>query len=155
MKHYNPTISKRFVDNLNVKGESTNDVEEYIQPTVMISQGVTTDNVHGNTRTTTGSLAIYTTATDKDFYCVGVAVSFSKNAACDVASGALQLSMYIGGVVTYPILLSVQTLTAESGHIFYPFVYPVKVDRNTNISFSGTFTAGAMVRSGTVFGYYH
>lgn len=110
------------------------------------------------TGTATGTIAIFTTDANRDTYVTGVQLSFVKNATCDYASGniTMQSTTFLDGS-QHIARLSTLTLTAERGEIFVKFNKPLRVQRNTAISISSSvstaFSAGALVRSGVIFGY--
>lgn len=108
----------------------------------------------GGGNTTSGALTVYTTpSANADFYLTTLHASYVKNATCDVASGRLQVTAQINGVVIELIGFPVLTTTAQQEDTVISFPYPIKLDRGTSISFTGTFTAGNMCRTGNITGY--
>lgn len=109
--------------------------------------------VRGANKATTASATLYTTPTDKDFYLTGIALSYTKNVTCDTATGALNVTVYIDGALQTLFSLAKLTLTAEekTGSITFPI--PVKLDRNTPITYGTTWTAGAMIQAISIVGY--
>jgi hypothetical protein len=92
--------------------------------------------------------------TSNDFYLTSLRVAFNKNAACDIATGTIDVTALIGGVST--IIHSSPVITLESNRLNeqYIFPHPLKIDKNTAITQSGTFTAGILVRSISVNGFF-
>jgi hypothetical protein len=105
------------------------------------------------TQTTTGAMTVYTASADRDTYITGASISFVKGATCDIASGAIALGITQLSLARTLISISVLTLTAERDKVFIAFQNPVKIDRGTTITLSGTFTAGALVRSANIIGF--
>lgn len=104
--------------------------------------------------TTTGTVAAYTTPTDKDFYVTGIDISMIKDAACDAASGGVvTVSTTVKGITFSLARISGITLTAQSASKYCSFPFPIKVDRGVAINVTGTFTAGVLVRDIVVHGY--
>jgi len=108
--------------------------------------------VHGST-SATGSMTVYTTPSDKDFYLCGVDMSYSKTAACDVASGYLTFTVAPKEGVTAYLTFPVVTLTAEKDTKSVTFTRPILLRRNVALAFTGTYTAGNMYRNCSVWGY--
>ncbi len=101
-----------------------------------------------------GTVTIYTCSSTLDTFIMSCSYSFSKNVACDIASGrtAIQIIGFDG--VTYAILsLAVLTLTAERDSISISFNKPLHVKKGSVIQIVGAFAAGAMARSYIVSGY--
>ncbi len=102
-------------------------------------------------RTSSGSVTMYTTPADKDFYMTYAMLNISKDVASDVA--AALFTCYMEGAATRVFLLTTQPSTAESRHICVSFPIPIKIDRNTAIAVTATRTAGAHTVSGVVGGF--
>jgi hypothetical protein len=111
------------------------------------------DIVANNSATSTGATTIYTTPTDKDFYLTEFSVSVIKDATCDSATGSYQFNVVINKTTKTIFYFSVITLTAQTGHISISLPVPVKLDRGSTVTLSGTFTVGACVRSGSIVGF--
>lgn len=103
--------------------------------------------------TTTGSIIAYTTLTDRDFYLNFIVASYIKDVVCDAATGRIIVEATIGGasreIIGFPII----NLTAQTAIIGISFPIPIKIDRGTSISMSGTYTAGVMSRTLSVGGF--
>lgn len=108
----------------------------------------------GGGQSSTGSFNIYTTPTTKDFYLTDISASLIKDVVCDSATGAIYVSVVIGGVVSKIINFSIISLTAQDKTISLHFDAPIKLDRGTNVAFIGTFTAGVMRRDISLMGYF-
>lgn len=155
MRHFNPTISEDKARILNLKsGDDTAEVLEYITPTIEIKpiNNITRD---ANVNVSGAGSVIYTTPTDKDFYITGVTFSYTKDVACDTATGKTSILATINGTANRPLIsLAILTLTAEGKQLSLTFSNPIKIDRGTNITFSNTtYAAGSMVRVCNIYGY--
>jgi len=82
-------------------------------------------------------------------YIVSVNFSMSKNATCDVSSGSIGIMGYVSKQVML-CGLAVLTLTAERDSISVTFAHPVRLDRNTAVTMTGSFTAGSLIRTASI-----
>lgn len=105
------------------------------------------------TSAATGTFTIFTTPATGDFYMTSIQAGYIKDVLCDVASGGIYVTASIKGVTTALIAFPVITTTVQSASLFFNFAQPIKIDRYTNVTFSGTFGAGVLIRSGVVHGY--
>lgn len=101
--------------------------------------------------TTTGAISVYTTAANKDFYLTGLNMSFIKDVICDTAG--MSLTVTTEGINKTIFGFPTITLTAQTANLSHDFTVPIKIDPNTVISLSGTFTAGVLVRNISIFGF--
>jgi len=99
-----------------------------------------------------GTFTLFTTPKDGDFYLNSLQVGYNKDSACNVATGGIYVVATINGEATSIVSFPVLTLVAQSDSAFVVFPKPIKIDKYTNITFTGTFTLGAMVRSGAITG---
>lgn len=150
--HNNPSIVERAQRVLNTKGSQaiSDQVEDKIQ--IVLPLHPITRIVRAAGVSTTGSLTVYTTPTDKDFYLTGFFLAMAKDAACD-ANGGVNLQAVIDGVTREIGCIAVLTLSADNQTINADFNNPIKLDRGSIVSFTGTFTAGAMRRVASIRGY--
>jgi hypothetical protein len=126
MQHYNPSISEDMNRILNLKSmDSTNEVAEYIQPTIEITPKC-------NIVKSANSGTIYTTPSDKDFYLTNTLLSVG-HAAADGGTAAF-IQGYINGVLTTITRIQMVTLALSNPIITETFNYPIKIDRATAIS---------------------
>jgi len=109
--------------------------------------------VAGTVKTTSGSQTVYTTPANKDFYLTTVSYALIKDVACDMATGFSTITCTVDGASSNLIVQPIITLTAQNQVITISFPNPIKVDRNTLISFGGTYAAGVCVRSASITGY--
>lgn len=152
---YNTQITKRATERLNSRDGIffNNNLSSTIVPVIEVDKPHC-DMLKKGTTTATGETLIYQTPTDKVYYVTGLTLSYAKNAACDAASGELiHVTAYINGLVVYLATISGITLTADSNTISVSFSVPVRIDKNTAISMSATFTAGALTRSCNLYGF--
>jgi hypothetical protein len=120
----------------------------------MSRQGVCCGNQSGASGTLFLSSGVLGNAT-QSFYVTQISSSFVKNAACDIASGTLAINLIPDdtGIATNIARIPLLTLTAERGDINLHFRNPLKLQNNSNITLSGTFTAGEMQRTLTAVGF--
>jgi len=76
-----------------------------------------------------------------------IIASIIKDATCDVATGSIGVTATMGGTSKNLISIPVITLTAQEQSIAISFPNPILIDVGTSVLMSGTFTAGAMVRT--------
>lgn len=101
--------------------------------------------------TATGTITIYTTPADKDFYLTDFYISYFKDAACDNTSIIMTAAVDGASVELWGIRRP--TLTADSDNISFNLNFPIKIDRNTTITLTGTFAVGVLQRQAGIFGY--
>jgi len=104
-------------------------------------------------RTTTGTASLYASSAINKTYITGLQVSFIKDAACDIATGDINISTTIGGISTIIARFAVITLTADTQSVYIDFKHPLLIDRSATISFTATYAVGLMVRCGTIYYY--
>jgi hypothetical protein len=107
--------------------------------------------IRASSRGTTGSSTIYTTPADKDFYITHAVLTLTKDATNDGTS--LTLSASQGGLFSNILNIRTQTTTAGSFSQVISFPYPIKVDRNSAISYGMTFTAGSATFAANIGGF--
>jgi len=154
VKHYNATLveSARRIFNPKAGDMMSGDVMPDIAVTKeLIELG---ESIGSNVSAATGTLSVTPLRGTTDCYITEVAVSFTKNVTCDVASGAVEVRVIVNSVVRTLLRMAVLTLTAERDSAVLHLSHPLKIDRGTTIDFSGAFTAGAMVRAISVVGFY-
>lgn len=100
-----------------------------------------------------GTGTLYTTPSDKDFYICSAALAVIKDATCDVSIGSIAISITTGGLSQNILMIPVLTTTAQSGEINITFPFPIKCDRNSAVTLTGTYAAGLMSRSASIAGY--
>jgi hypothetical protein len=101
-----------------------------------------------------GTMTVYTPGVNgKKLYITGVYVSLIKDVTCDIASSFNELVGTKNGQTARIMGVSVLTLTAQTFNQYISFIKPYVLDTNSTITFSGTFTAGSMVRGVIVYGY--
>lgn len=121
-----------------------------IQPTLEMSKKYA-DFVASAKTTTTGSATIYLTPTDKDFYLTSIRWGFVKDVTSDGTE--IYVTFIVGGKTVYYYGYAPPT-TVSSDEWVINFNYPIKIDRNTSIAYTGAFTAGTQTRFATITGFY-
>jgi hypothetical protein len=105
------------------------------------------------TKTITGTLTLYTSNASEDCYISTITAGYSKDAACDGAIGNAVINATINGsaqlIHTFWQILAV----AQTDTIVINFPHPIKLDPGQAIWMTGTFGAGVMNRSISIFGW--
>jgi hypothetical protein len=106
---------------------------------------------------TSGSLTISLPVIDarSEIYITNLSVDFIKDAACDIATGTLQLAgiTALHGTIKTLVEFSIISLTAQTSRCDMTFSHPLKLKPNTSLTFYGTYAAGVMSRSVLVTGF--
>lgn len=155
---YNSDLSKELVDGAKIQtsyDKVPNQLADKVVPVMEVNPKLfRISNVVRNINTTaSGAQTMYTTPTDKEFYLTGLYFSIIKDAACDMASGAVTINASVDGVSRTLFGIAVLTATAQNSSITFSFPTPVKVDKGAGIVYSGTFAAGTCARTGGINGY--
>jgi hypothetical protein len=101
--------------------------------------------------TTTGASTVFTTPSDRDFFLTGAAISMATDATADNTN--VFLNCVIGGATVQILRLNKITTTAFNGSMVKQFTNPIKLDKNTAITVSTSFTAGAAAFWGSIEGF--
>lgn len=98
--------------------------------------------------TVTGTSTITTVPSDRDTLLAGLTFGYIKDAACDQATGTLNVTAQLANGATKSIIrFPVITLTAQTAHQTVIFPQPLLLLRGGNIVWAASFTAGVLVRS--------
>ena len=90
----------------------------------------------------------------QEFYITNLSLSLIKDATSDMPTGRAAIIATINSALVDLISISVLTLTAQNYTVSIAFTHPVKIDRNTAISFlGGTTTVGNRQLYCNIFGY--
>lgn len=102
----------------------------------------------------TGTLSVLTVPNlkDKDFYLLSFEYAYFKDAACDVATGFAAFQVVINGANVSLMSIPLTTTTAEKNMYVFNLPRPLKLDKGSQISVAGSFTAGVYQRRATVHG---
>lgn len=151
----NPIIKNNLIDELRLNPSIDtipNVVNPTIQPVFEVKKKYCNVQRRGS-RATTGSSTIFITPSDKDFYLVAASIHLIKDVTCDLATGQIGINTVLDGTTNQCVSVATLTLTAQSVESSLSFNPPIKVDRNTALGFTTTFTAGACSTSATIAGY--
>ncbi len=153
MRHYNPSITERLFRIFRPKAgdQFSDEVSPNLVAVVPITPVCRIIKAAGSSAT--GTMNVWTTPTDKDFYLTGANLSMVKDAANDMATGNVSLAVFVDGVAVNPIGIALLTLTAQNQTVQANFSIPIKLDRGSVISVGATYAAGAMRRFVTINGY--
>lgn len=155
---YNSDLSKELVDGARIQQNRDiipNQLAEKVVPVMEVNPKLLRriNLLVGGTSTTTGTKTIYTTLTDRETFLTGFSISFIKDVTCDSATGSYLLTAVINGTTVNLSSMAIITLTAQSSLNNYTFAHPIKLDKGTAISFTGSFTAGVCSRGFCINGY--
>lgn len=130
-------------------------VQDTIIPVVEINPSLlrTVSVIRSSTKSTTGTGTIYTTPSNQDFYLTSATLTLIADAACDNTSVVLKTIVDGASSGRDVLIIGKPTLTATQITQTIALKYPIKVDRNTAITYGGTFTVGAMTVSVSIHGY--
>ena len=101
------------------------------------------------TGTSSGS-TLYSVGSNEDFYLTSATLQNQTDVTAD--NVLISMSATIDGVSRIILGLRKITTTVFSDSITFTPIFPLKVDRGTNITFSNAFTVGASVSVGTITG---
>lgn len=102
-------------------------------------------------RTSSGTSAIYTTPTDRDFFLTGMHMAFQANATSDGTS--LIFAFTPAGQSATTITIPKLTTTAITASLVKDFSIPIKLERGTAINITYAFAAGASTVSASITGF--
>lgn len=139
------SISEGFPQHLDLKVVPVMDMTPDFHRFTNIIQQVTS--------TVTGASDIYVVSTAKTLYLTNVTLGFSKDAACNIATGVISITGTVDGRLKNLISIPVFTLVVERDMVSIALVKPIKLDGGSTITSNVTFSLGAMVRSGAIMGY--
>jgi len=108
--------------------------------------------IHTNS-TTTGTITVHTTPTDKDFYLTSIEMSYATDVSCDMASAQNGVVVIVQGASRVALSFSNIALTVQQSDRTITFPTPILLDRGSGITLTGTFTAGVCIRGVSISGY--
>ena len=106
----------------------------------------------------TGTMTIISSTTlntrDKKTFITGFHYSIIKDAACDIATGKIQVLCTPKGSGQIELLqIPVITLTAQQENGSINFAFPIELEPATAVTMTGAFGAGVMIRTISIYGY--
>jgi len=132
------------------QGDIATELNKVVVPVLEIG-AKTSSTCKAASGATTSDVNLYTTPRDKDFYLTYVHLRGVKDATHDGTSATLQVVM--GGATTALVRRYFLSATAETFEVSVVLPYPLKIDRNSVISITATFSAGTMTKSGCIAGF--
>lgn len=123
------------------KDRIPNEVLDNIQAVFVANPQPIGNIVRSASRTGTGTTAIFTTPTDKDFFLTSAYVGYMADVTADTV--AYEFETTVNGVVIDIIILRKLSLTAADQIISNSYPVPIKIDRGVAINLRQTFTVGA------------
>lgn len=128
-------------------------VAAVIQPVFEVKRRIA-NIVRTSNATTTATVTIFTTPSDRDFYLTGISFNIIKDATCDLATGRINISVTVEGTGQTALSLGTITLTAQNISEAVTLNPPLKLDRNTAVAISSaSFTVGVLNRTASIVGY--
>ena len=109
----------------------------------------------GSSTTGAFNLVLPTTSPGSETYITAVNLGLIKDAACDVATGGITLTIppdntgQSVGIIAVPVL----TLTAQNDNITMSLPYPLKVKNTSTCTVGGTYSLGTMRRNASIVGF--
>lgn len=159
---FNETQNHRITENLQndlILNPITDEIPKIVNPTIQPVYEVYrrwSNIVVSASSAVSGAGNILTVPNDRDTFLTALSFAIAKDATCDLASSgtALSVTVTVNGTGRTLAAIPTITLTAQTAQIHLIFPTPVKVDRNTTIALAtATFTAGALFRTVTLYGY--
>jgi hypothetical protein len=120
-----------------------------VQPVFEIRRKFTDIMIHGASTTTTG-ITLYTTPTNQDFYLTFLSAAYIKDVVCD--NTAVYVQFYVNGAARQ-IIFPVYPTQAGTAMKDITFSSPIKLQRGTAVTMSGSFGAGTLTKVVTIAGY--
>lgn len=150
-RHFNPSITAwlRRIFNFKVGDFPSEDVVNGLTP--VINVGPVAKTLAGAAKSTTGNLTVFTAHPDKDTFITGFNLVMHRDGTCDCTSIAVQTTQ--NGLAANLYQNEIITGAGSEQHVVVELNLPIKVDRGTAVTLTGTFAAGNLKRAITVFGY--
>lgn len=162
-KIYNTDCTKGLAQNAAIQqnvDRVPNELAEKIVPTFETNPALLRrSTVLGyNGSAVTGSVTVVasgSTPPTKKTFITGFVFSLSKNAACDIATGLVPITIQPKGLASSTRLASIPviTLTEERMTISHNLSMPIELEPNTGLGYTQTFAAGSMASSCAIYGY--
>jgi len=94
---------------------------------------------------------IYATPADKEFYLVGACLGVIKDVTSQ--SVATDIRIVVDGRTDRILVIPGITLTVQNSIVSLSLPFPIKVDKNTNITINNSNAAANIKASGSIIGY--
>lgn len=107
--------------------------------------------VRSATDSVTGSLTIFTTPQDRDFFLNSLVLSCQNNVVAN--STITEIKAFVDGVERSLLAHVKITLTVHDASTSISFPHPIKIDRGTVITVTNTFTVGVATKYASLTGY--
>lgn len=122
-----------------------------IQPVIDIGENIDQYFADESQNSASGSVTVFATPSDKDFYLNSCTLQNIKDATSDNVS--VDLRATINGGIVFLLRIAGITTTAQVRDLTVSFPTPIKIDRGTNISIQQAFTVGVSVSSSSISGF--
>ncbi len=148
MRHFNNTINKSMSDTFNLKGESTDEINDVIVPVIVVEPKI--DIIKNTVVVNATSGTVYTTPTDKDFFLTSASLSVAKDVTS--TSTFTRLKIVVDGISLIILSIATMTLTVQNDSISNSFK-PIKLDRNSTIQILNSTNVATLNTEATIQGY--
>lgn len=133
---------------LNPSAENVPNANVVVETNPLILKGI--EIIAGGSSSTSASTStLYTCSSSRDTYLAGYALSYTKDAACDRATGTASILVTLDGQTTQVPIITISTITLTAQQFLFENTLNrlIKLKRGSTIQFSAdTFTAGVRVR---------
>lgn len=146
-------VNKDLIDSLGVQGINTianMPIKGDIQPVFAVSPKYT-DIVKNYSFTNSANATLYNVV-GKTFYLTYISMNTVKDATA--VTIYVRIYAFIGGVETAIATQRFTTLTAEKDNSVYCFPFPIKIDKNTNITVDASNATGNFYSNIVLGGFY-
>lgn len=153
---YNTDISKELRDGAKIavaREGIPNQLQNFVMPVMEVNPKLLRTNtiVRYNEFFNDTAGTILTTPANQDFYLTSASLSVTKDATS--TSTMSRIRCVIDGVTTYLLPLAHLTLTAQNQQIALNFDKPIKLDRNTALSFITATNVGNIRVAAAITGF--
>jgi len=127
-----------------------NETLDKIQLTFDLNKKFSSHSIASSSSSTgTVTLTLPTIDPRSQIYLCGIDYGLIKDATCDVATSSLLVTCTpeAEGIAKSIVQVPVITLTAQTEHVSVDFAYPIRLKANTNMTYTGTFSVGVLVRA--------
>ena len=157
---YNSDLSKELVDGAKIQqniDSIPNQLADKVVPVMEVNPKILrkVNLIQTGASVSTGTVSTGSIALGKNFFLTSIIATMIKDAACDVATGTLNIAttLYETNAATTIGTIPVITLTAASKDVIIDFARPVRLANGASLTLTGTFSLGIMVRGITAYGY--
>lgn len=155
---YNSELSKEIQEGAKIQSldeNIPNQLDKLVIPVMEVNPKLLKSStvLNNTTRTTTGSgITLLAAQPNKEVFISGIMVANVQDVVSDNAS--ITITVVINGANRNIYKFLKPTLTISNTFHTINFVPALKIDRNTAITFTASFTAGSCTTEFSIFGYF-